>query len=50
MTTQAKEIANRHDTPENYRSPGAAASPSDLSPSTRELLGLLRTFETALAA
>lgn len=50
MNTHSKEAADREESPENYRNPGNSGTPVDLGPSTRELLNLLSTFETKIAA
>ncbi len=44
MNTRTQTIPSRDETPENYRSPGKSDNAKDISPSAREMLGVLGTL------
>ncbi|NNE22772.1 MAG: hypothetical protein HKN11_09190 [Rhizobiales bacterium] len=50
MNRQIKETADRDYIPENYRNPGNSNAAGELSPSTRELLGVLSNIGNQIAA
>lgn len=50
MNTHFKETSDRDYIPENYRNPGNSNTAGELSPSTRELLGVLSNIGNKVAA